>query len=82
MLMPLSQLYYPRVVMNRYGALFLLLLATLLTVACGNSTRQLQSVTIRATKNGAQIHYWLWHTRQWPVCSQTAMAVREPMWRA
>ena len=45
--------------MNRYGVLALLLLVTLLTLACGssNNTRQLQSITISATTNGAQIQF-------------------------
>jgi len=48
---------YNRVAMNRYCVLILFLLVTLLTLACGNSNRRLQSITIRAATNGAQIQF-------------------------
>jgi len=43
--------------MNRYSVLILLLLVTLLILACGNSNRQLQSINIKATTNVGQVQF-------------------------
>ena len=43
--------------MTRFSTFVLILLATSLTVACGSSTRQLQSIAIHATVNGEQIQF-------------------------
>jgi hypothetical protein len=46
--------------MNKFWAFILLLPVTCLTLACGSSTnsgRQLQSITINAVANGAQIQF-------------------------
>jgi hypothetical protein len=43
--------------MNRYGVLMLFLLVTLLTLACGNSNRQLESINIKATTNVGQVQF-------------------------
>lgn len=43
--------------MNRCWALILLLAVTSLTLACGSSTRQLQSITVNAVANGQQIQF-------------------------
>jgi hypothetical protein len=43
--------------MNRFCALILLLSVTSLTLACGSSGRQLQSITITQTANGQEIEF-------------------------
>jgi hypothetical protein len=48
------------IAMNRFWAFIVLLSAACLTLACGgssNSNRQLQSITISSTTNGAQIEF-------------------------
>ena len=51
--------YYAKreIAMNRYGTLILLLFATSLTLSCGSSSRQLQSITTKATVNGQQLQF-------------------------
>jgi hypothetical protein len=43
--------------MNRYSVLILLMLVTLLTLACGSSSRQLQSINIKATTSVGQVQF-------------------------
>jgi hypothetical protein len=45
------------IAMNRFCALILLLSATSLSLACGSSNRQLQSITMAQTTNGQQIEF-------------------------
>ena len=46
-----------RIAMNRYCVLILLLPVTLLTLACGSSNRQLQSINITATTEVGQVQF-------------------------
>ena len=46
-----------RIAMNRYCVLILLLPVTLLTLACGSSNRQLQSINITATTEVGQVRF-------------------------
>ncbi len=51
---------YTRVAMNRYSVLILLLLVTLFTLACGDSSssnRQLESINIKATADVEQVQF-------------------------
>jgi hypothetical protein len=43
--------------MNRFWTLILILCVTSLTLACGSSNRQLQSITIDEVANGQQIQF-------------------------
>lgn len=62
--------------MSRYSVI-LLLLVTLLTLSCGsgNSNRQLQSITISATNNGAQIQFIATGTFSAPPTTVTPLPV-------
>jgi len=61
--------------MNRLFALILVLLATFVTLSCGGSSRQLQSITISQTVNGEQIQFVATGTFSAPPTTVTPLSV-------